>query len=77
MLDHEGQTGTIQNQTLPVEFKFENHTLRTVVKNGDIWFVASDACAALGLRNHTRPSYVLTKMKRGGLLFRPLAAPKK
>ena len=41
--------GTAQNQTLPLEFKFENHTLRTVVKNGDIWFVASDACAALGL----------------------------
>ena len=35
MLDHEGQAGTAQNQTLPVEFKFENHAVRTVVKNGD------------------------------------------
>ncbi len=66
MLDHEGQTGTIQNQTLPVEFKFENHTLRTVVKNGDIWFVASDACAALGLSEPHKALVRLDEDEKGG-----------
>jgi len=31
MLDHEGQAGAAQNQTLPVEFKFENHAVRTIM----------------------------------------------
>ena len=66
MLDHEGQAGTAQNQTLPVEFKFENHTLRTVVKNGDIWFVASDACAALGLSEPHKALVRLDEDEKGG-----------
>jgi len=76
MLDHEGQAGTAQNQTLPVEFKFENHTLRTVIKNGDIWFVASDACAALGLSEPHKALVRLTKMKRGDCYSDP-GGPKK
>jgi prophage antirepressor-like protein len=66
MLDQEGQAGTAQNQTLPVEFKFENHTLRTVIKNGDIWFVASDACAALGLSEPHKALVRLDEDEKGG-----------
>jgi len=47
MLDHEGQAGTAQNQTLPVEFKFENHAVRTIMAGGEIQFVAADVCEVL------------------------------
>jgi prophage antirepressor-like protein len=66
LLDQEGQAGTAQNQTPPIEFKFENHTLRTVVKNGDIWFVASDACAALGLSEPHKALVRLDEDEKGG-----------
>jgi prophage antirepressor-like protein len=31
----------------PVPFEFEGKTVRTILKDGDIWFVAMDACAVL------------------------------
>jgi len=53
MLDHEGQAGTAQNQTLPVEFKFENHAVRTIMAGDEIQFVAADVCEVLGIKNPT------------------------
>jgi prophage antirepressor-like protein len=53
MLDHEAQAGTAQNQTLPVEFKFENHAVRTIMAGDEIQFVAADVCEVLGIKNPT------------------------
>ena len=53
MLDHEGQADTAQNQTLPVEFKFENHAVRTIMVGDEIQFVATDVCEVLGIKNPT------------------------
>ena len=49
MLDHEGQATGGQSKTLPVEFKFEDHAVRTVQIDGTIRFVATDVCEVLGL----------------------------
>lgn len=35
-------------------FPYEGKELRTVTINGEIWFVASDVCAILGLSNTTK-----------------------
>jgi len=60
MLDHEGQATGGQSETLPVEFKFEDHAVRTVQINGTIRFVATDVCEVLGLGN---PSQALARLR--------------
>lgn len=42
-----------QTENLPVEFKFENHPVRTAVKDDEIWFVAADVCEVLDIKNTT------------------------
>lgn len=42
------------NQSLTasaVPFNFESHTVRAINRNGDIWFIAADVSAVLGLVN--------------------------
>jgi len=36
----------------PAIFNFNNHEIRTIVKDGDTWFIASDICKALEIANH-------------------------
>jgi len=60
MLGHEGQATGGQSETLPVEFKFEDHAVRTVQINGTIRFVATDVCEVLGLGN---PSQALARLR--------------
>ena len=36
-----------------VPFQFESHAVRTINHDGEIWFVASDVCAALEITNVT------------------------
>lgn len=35
-------------------FTFENHEVRTLLKNGEPWFVAQDVCVALKIQNVTQ-----------------------
>lgn len=35
-------------------FTFEDHEIRTVIRDGDPWFIASDVCKALGLSNPSK-----------------------
>jgi len=45
-------TENAQPGTLPVEFTFENHTIRTITKDdGEPWFVAADVCEVLGIKD--------------------------
>lgn len=37
--------------TAPTVFQFHDHEVRTIVKDGEPWFVASDVCKALNLTN--------------------------
>jgi prophage antirepressor-like protein len=59
MLDHEGQATGGQSETLPVEFKFQDHSVRTLMNNGEARFVHNDVCAALGIAN---PSDALSRL---------------
>ncbi|WP_074013353.1 Bro-N domain-containing protein [Candidatus Sodalis sp. SoCistrobi] len=40
-------------------FSFENHEVRTVVINGEPWFIASDVCSALKISNVSDALYKL------------------
>jgi anti-repressor protein len=37
--------------SLPQIFEFDNHTVRTIEKDGDVWFVAKDVAEILGYKN--------------------------
>lgn len=43
----------VEQPNLPVEFKFENHPIRTFLNNGTPSFAATDVC---GVLEHTNPS---------------------
>jgi prophage antirepressor-like protein len=47
MADLEEHAEGSRRESLPVEFKFENHAVRTVSKDGEIWFIADDVCKVL------------------------------
>ncbi len=38
-------------KNLPVEFTFDESLVRTVIKDGEAWFVAKDVCEILGIAN--------------------------
>ena len=40
--------------TIPTVFNFNSHAVRTVDRDGAIWFVATDVCAALGYANPSK-----------------------
>ena len=40
------------NKNLPQIFSYQQKQVRTVSKDGEPWFVASDVCKVLGIRNH-------------------------
>lgn len=33
-----------------INFTFEDHEIRTVMRNGDPWFYALDVCQAIGIK---------------------------
>jgi prophage antirepressor-like protein len=37
-----------------VDFTFEHHEIRTVIRNGEPWFIATDVCKALELSNPSK-----------------------
>lgn len=47
---------TTQLTTVPTVFNFGDSAVRTLDRDGEIWFVAADVCAAIG---HTNPSVVV------------------
>lgn len=38
----------------PTVFNFHDHSVRTVIRDGEVWFVASDVCSALGYVNPSK-----------------------
>jgi prophage antirepressor-like protein len=59
MNDEDIQADPAQGANLPVEFTFENYTVRTIAKDDEIWFVHNDVCKTLGLKN---PSQVISRI---------------
>lgn len=52
MTEETSQPGQPQDETsLPAEFRFEDQTVRTEIRDGAPWFVANDVCAVLGIAN--------------------------
>ncbi len=41
-----------QGASAPVVFSFNTHSIRTIDREGEVWFVAADVCEALGLETH-------------------------
>ena len=58
-------------KNLPVEFTFDESLVRTVIKDGEAWFVAKDVCEILGHREPARwRSPTSTTMRRGSVTTR-------
>jgi prophage antirepressor-like protein len=53
MDDQNTQADDSHAESLPVEFKFEGYAVRTVMKDGELCFVAADVCEVLGIKNPT------------------------
>ncbi len=45
--------------TSVASFSFENFSVRAISRNGDIWFIATDVCAVLDIKNTTQALAVL------------------
>lgn len=43
--------GVASNDTTPVAFHFGDHNVRTIDKDGEVWFVANDVCEVLEIAN--------------------------
>lgn len=52
--------------TIPSVFSFKSSEVRTVIVNDDPWFVASDVCAVLGVKNHRDALMHLDDDEKGG-----------
>ena len=44
-----GRTRPQTRRTCPVEFTFDESLVRTVIKDGEAWFVAKDVCDILDI----------------------------
>jgi prophage antirepressor-like protein len=53
MESQEKKETNAETGSVPVEYKFENHTVRTIAKDDEIWFVAADVCEVLEVKNPT------------------------
>ena len=51
--------GVISSDTTPKTFNFENLPVRTINRNGEVWFVAADVCTALEIGN---PRQAVTRL---------------
>ena len=52
-------------KNLPVEFTFDESLVRTVIKDGQAWFVAKDVCDILDIATRARRSAGSMTMRRG------------
>jgi prophage antirepressor-like protein len=48
-----------------VEFRFHDHTVRTIKHDDEVWFVANDACAALEIGNSRQALSRLDEDEKG------------
>ena len=65
-----------QSQGL-VKWEFEGKTVRTVVKNGETWFVAKDVFSILGLSHNARHLDKLEQEEKGVNIIHTLGGPQK
>jgi len=56
-----------QPATIPTTFTFQNHKIRTVKRNGSVWFVNSDIWQALDIANLRKSLDYLTPKKETSL----------
>jgi prophage antirepressor-like protein len=51
MLDQNDSASSAPDTNLPMEFRFEDQTIRTIFPDGEPRFVATDVCEVLGIKN--------------------------
>ncbi len=61
----------------PVPFDFQGKAVRTITKNGEVWFVAADACAVLEIGNTTDAVNRLDDDEKGVDSIETLGGPQK
>jgi|HubBroStandDraft_1064217.scaffolds.fasta_scaffold00088_51 prophage antirepressor-like protein len=54
MSDHDTPSDVPHNVPLAAAFKFEDQPVRTVIKDGEVWFVVTDVCSVLEHGNPTK-----------------------
>lgn len=47
------------------KFQFKNNQVRTIDKDGEVWFVAKDVCDVLGLTNTSKAADNLDADEKG------------
>jgi len=72
MADLEDHAEGSRRESLPVEFKFENHAVRTVMKDGEVWFIAADVCKALDIKDTSQAVGRLDEDEKGACQTRTL-----
>jgi len=75
MLDQDTQASAPKSECVPIEFSFEDHAVRTVPKEGGLWFVAADVCAALKLTDTGKAVAPLDDDEKGTNSIRTLGGP--
>lgn len=56
---------TITSANAPAVFNFQSNEVRTVTVDDQVWFVAADVCAALGVKNHREAIRHLDEDEKG------------
>lgn len=51
MLDQNDSASSAPDTNLPMEFRFEDQTIRMIFPDGEPRFVATDVCEVLGIKN--------------------------
>lgn len=55
----------MNSTTTPVAFQFNSREVRTIVKDGEPWFVATDVCSTLGYRDASNGLRCLDEDEKG------------
>lgn len=58
-------TNTARNPSAVSVFNFQSNDVRTVLRDGEPWFVASDVCRALGYRDADKGTRILGTHQKG------------
>ena len=69
------ETKSTQTASLPVEFTFEDHALRTIIKDDQPWFIATDVCKVLDIKDTSQAIDRLDDDEKGACLIRTLGGP--
>lgn len=71
------QVEAAETSSALTEFDFENHNVRTVLRDGQPWFIATDLCEILGIKNSRDTLALLDDDEKGVDIADTLGGPQK